>query len=111
MEGLNPCEVYLAMLSNEVKSKIEALESYSKRPNANNGYIQKESEHIQSLVKANNGLELCFKQVGMFFPVAVALEQLTEKDPELGEVVVRIVLKPNNNNVGLIKYNPFENYD
>lgn len=111
MDDLNPCEVYLAMLSNEVKSKIEAFESYSKRPNANNVYIQKESEHIQLLVKVYNGLELCFKQVEMFFPIAVALEQLTEKDPELGEVVVRIALKPNNNRVGLINYNPFENYD
>lgn len=111
MEGLNPCEVSLAMLSNEVKRKIEALESYSKRPNANDAYIQKESENIQLLVKVYNELELSFKRVEMFFPIADALEQLTEKDPELGEVFVRIALKPNNNRVGLINYNPFENYD
>lgn len=111
MEGLNPCEVYLAMFSKELESRIEGLKSYSKRPNANDAYIQKESEHIQLLVKAYNGLESCFNQVGMFFPIAVALEQLTEKDPELGKVVVEITLKPNNNRVGLINYNPFENYD
>lgn len=111
MDSLNPCEAYFAILSNEVKRKIEALESYSKRPNVNNVYIQKESEHIQSLVKANNGLELCFKQVEMFFPIASSLANLTKKDPELGEVIVRITLRPNNSRRGLINYNPFENYD
>lgn len=103
-------ELYLAAFSKELDKLSEALQRYSKYPNANKEYILKKASTITALAEILDGLEKEYSLIEPLLPIAPILKELQDRDTEIGCFTINLWVKPNNNRTGLINYNPFKNY-
>lgn len=107
MANLTPFEQNLAQLKKEIEVMHTSLGHYSKMPSANPEYVRARSEALQRLVSIYNSFEDAFRFVEVLYPIATLMRSLLDKDPEIGQLIIHLHIKPNKN-CGHICYNPFE---
>jgi hypothetical protein len=101
-------EVYLAHFAKEIEQMESALLYASSNPNYNKQFLQKKYEQLSRLSNIHNGIEAEYQKVGLIEPLAHRVSNLLNKDPELGIILIKYQIRPNNRNYGIINYYPCE---
>jgi|GEM_PF-2666821 len=108
MDNYTSMEIYLAHFAKEIEQMESALLHASSNPNYNKLYLQKKYEQLYRLSNIHNGIESEYQRIGLIEPLADRVNNLLNRDPELGIILIKYQIRPNNRNYGLIKYYPYE---
>ncbi len=107
MGNLTNLEIYLAQLAKAVEQKKLELQQYQCKPNPNKFYLEKETEFINAITNSHNGIEQEYRRLQFFEGVANHVISLVDHDHELGFINVKVQVRPDKSNIGLVIYNPF----
>jgi hypothetical protein len=109
MENYSNTEIYLAHLAKEIKAIEEEIIYDASRPNVNRFILEKKYERLKRLTGIYNGLEHEYQQFELLSGLAPRLKNFIDNKPELGIVIIRLFVHPDNTTFGIIEYNPFRN--
>jgi len=90
-----------------INKRINNLEKYTMKENANNHFIQSENGFISELVNIYNNLN-AMKEIEKWESIEKIITQLEHKDNEISGHTINLRTKETGNNFTLITYNQTE---